>query len=335
MNSLLLSVLHLAIPLILSSQQVCYIQVKAEPNIFVFLNDEFKGKTSADIGGLIIGNLKVGSYNIKVVKDGYVPQTEVIVLKSGEVKIYQVKPFVPQYKITQSGNKQEQTIELKTGSLKVQSLPVEIQIEITDLGIKSMKTQDEWKIQDIPIGEHKLKFVWGNKILNDTVLIKQDLFKYLFVNLINGKIEIREYIIDQKIVKEKMVLFAQKKRQEEIVNRTRAALSNDNNSTLTISPASDETKQDSNLSFNLVERGVVSLPIPENNYQGEGRIVVEISVDRNGKVIQAVPGVKGSTTLDEYLLKVVKDAALKSLFESKSDAPAVQKGTITYSFILK
>ncbi len=63
--------------------------------------------------------------------------------------------------------------------------------------------------------------------------------------------------------------------------------------------------------------------------------MVEVTVDRSGKVTQAVPGIKGSSTLDEYLLKVAKDAAMKASFEAKPDAPLFQKGTITYNFILK
>ena len=47
------------------------------------------------------------------------------------------------------------------------------------------------------------------------------------------------------------------------------------------------------------------------DYQEEGKVVVEVSVDRSGKVIQARPGIKGSTTLDDYLLNVAKEAALK------------------------
>jgi len=88
-------------------------------------------------------------------------------------------------------------------------------------------------------------------------------------------------------------------------------------------------------SFHLEGRGFQSLPEPKYDYQGEGRVVVEVSVDRSGKVIQATPGIKGSTTLDEYLLKVAKDAAMKATFSAKPDAPTVQKGTITYNFILK
>ena len=56
----------------------------------------------------------------------------------------------------------------------------------------------------------------------------------------------------------------------------------------------------------LQGRGFQKLPLPKYDYQGEGRVVVEVSVDRSGKVTQAVPGIKGSTTLDEYLLKSCK-----------------------------
>ena len=294
-----------AFTLKVTAQQNSYIQVKAEPNIGVFLNDEFKGKTNVEYSGLIIEKLKAGSYRIKVVKDGYTPQTETILLNPGEVKIYQVKPFVPQYKISQSGNKQQQTIELKTGSLKIQSLPVEIQIEITDLGIKSSKSQDEWNIEDIPIGIHKVKFTWNNKILNDTVRIEQGTFKHIFADLINGKVEIRSNSIS----------------------------SSHNN--VSSAPITTETFSDKGISYSLQGRGFQALPPPKYDYQGEGRVVVEVSVDRAGKVVQATPGTKGSTTLDEYLLRVAKEAALGARFKVKQDAPAIQKGTITYNFKLK
>jgi len=92
---------------------------------------------------------------------------------------------------------------------------------------------------------------------------------------------------------------------------------------------------DKGISYNLQGRGFQALPPPKYDYQGEGRVVVEVSVDRSGKVVQATPGTKGSTTLDEYLLKVAKEAALGARFEVKQDAPVIQKGTITYNFILK
>jgi TonB family protein len=88
------------------------------------------------------------------------------------------------------------------------------------------------------------------------------------------------------------------------------------------------------VSYNLGGRGFKSLPTPKYDYQEEGIVVVEVSVDRSGSVIQAVAGTKGSTTLNEYLLKVAKEAAMKAKFDPKPDAPVIQKGTIIYRFKL-
>ncbi|MBE0674183.1 MAG: hypothetical protein IH591_05945 [Bacteroidales bacterium] len=87
--------------------------------------------------------------------------------------------------------------------------------------------------------------------------------------------------------------------------------------------------------WSLEGRSVQEFPLPKYDYQGEGKVVVEVTVDRTGKVIFADPGKPGSTTLDEYLLRVAKDAALLARFDSNPEAPLTQRGTITYVFILK
>jgi TonB family protein len=88
-------------------------------------------------------------------------------------------------------------------------------------------------------------------------------------------------------------------------------------------------------SYRLGDRKVQSLPVPRYDSQKEGVVVVEISVDRKGNVTKAVAGVKGSTTLDEYLLKEAQDAAMKARFDSNDNAPLLQKGTIWYNFKLR
>lgn len=87
-------------------------------------------------------------------------------------------------------------------------------------------------------------------------------------------------------------------------------------------------------SYRLGDRKVQSLPKPRYDYQTEGTVVVEISVDRNGTVTKAVAGVKGSSTLDENLLREARDAAMKAKFDRSDNAPLLQKGTITYIFKL-
>ncbi|MGM0530055.1 MAG: TonB family protein [Bacteroidota bacterium] len=106
------------------------------------------------------------------------------------------------------------------------------------------------------------------------------------------------------------------------------------------SPSSDNySDEDSQgmggIDFSLKGRNSESLPKPAYNYEVEGKVVVEITVDTQGNVTNAVSGVKGSTTLNDKLLDAAKKAALKAKFDSKSDAPAYQKGTITYYFRLE
>ena len=156
---------------------------------------------------------------------------------------------------------------------------------------------------------------------------------------------------------ERKRLEAEQQRQTDIMNRTKDALANSKNAGTSSNSEGVTGGQgnqgslngsvdskirgegnglgDKGISYDLKGRGFQTLPSPSYDYQGEGRVVVEVSVDRSGKVIQATPGTKGSTTLDEYLLKVAKEAALEARFESKPDAPVIQKGTITYNFILK
>tara|TARA_R110001583_G_scaffold16737_3_gene68485 strand:- start:27724 stop:28671 length:948 start_codon:yes stop_codon:yes gene_type:complete len=86
--------------------------------------------------------------------------------------------------------------------------------------------------------------------------------------------------------------------------------------------------------FDLKGRNSISIPKPKYDLQESGKVVVEVTVDRNGKVTNARPGVSGSTTANITLLEAAKKAALKAKFNSDSKAPAYQRGTITYHFQL-
>lgn len=74
---------------------------------------------------------------------------------------------------------------------------------------------------------------------------------------------------------------------------------------------------------------------PIYKIQEEGKVVVIITVNRLGNVVNAIPGAKGSTTLNKYLLAKAKEAAMKTKFNPKQSAPENQQGKIVYHFSLK
>lgn len=87
------------------------------------------------------------------------------------------------------------------------------------------------------------------------------------------------------------------------------------------------------VSFDLAGRGARSLPKPTYDYREQGLIVVSIKVNREGKVIYASAGAKGTTISEINLHQQAESAARKTLFAPDADAPDEQSGTITYKFI--
>ena len=174
--------------------QSAYIQIIAEPDVSVFLDNSFKGKTSAELGGLIIENVSPGKHWIKITKEGFNPQEESIVVKPQEVFSYTVQPFTPKIKITQQGNTGRQEINREVGDIKIQSLPVQIQIEIKKLGIRSSKEQDEWKASEVPAGTYDVTFNWKANVFNTTLTVKPNTLTSILVDMIKKELKTIEYI---------------------------------------------------------------------------------------------------------------------------------------------
>ena len=185
------------IPATRTLAQATYIQVVSEPGVSIFIEDSFVGKTTLEMGGLIIENVIPGTLTIKVVKEGFSPQIERINVKLGEVYKYSVKPFVPRIKITQTGNEGERQIEMKVGKIKIQSLPVSLTISIPGLGISDSKILDEWNADEIPVGDYIASFTWNNQTLHDTIKVVHNKLSHVFVNMIKGEIEDRSQMSEE------------------------------------------------------------------------------------------------------------------------------------------
>lgn len=86
--------------------------------------------------------------------------------------------------------------------------------------------------------------------------------------------------------------------------------------------------------YSLGNRKAISKPAPKYTCNEVGKVVVEVSVDRNGRTIDAIAGVKGSTNTAKCLLDQARIAAMNTRWDASSDAPEKQVGKIVYNFNL-
>ncbi len=85
--------------------------------------------------------------------------------------------------------------------------------------------------------------------------------------------------------------------------------------------------------YRLGSRKALTKPRPQYQCNEEGRVVVKIKVNREGRVVDARPS-KG-TTASKCLTDAAVRAALKTTWEPDPNAPDVQVGKIIYRFKLR
>jgi outer membrane biosynthesis protein TonB len=86
--------------------------------------------------------------------------------------------------------------------------------------------------------------------------------------------------------------------------------------------------------YSLGNRKAISKPAPKYTCNESGKVVVEVSVDRNGRTIDAIAGIKGTTNTAKCLLDQARIAAMNTRWDASSDAPEKQVGKIVYNFNL-
>jgi hypothetical protein len=87
-----------------------------------------------------------------------------------------------------------------------------------------------------------------------------------------------------------------------------------------------------NVNLSLVRRQFVNFPRIEDDGQSSGKIAVEIRVDRNGEVIYARAGAKGTTLSDLKLWQKCERAVLGARLNQLESAPEVQQGVVVFNF---
>jgi len=94
------------------------------------------------------------------------------------------------------------------------------------------------------------------------------------------------------------------------------------------------TSSGKGFSYDLTGRELEKRPQLVTNNPVQGQIVVGITVDQDGNVTEAIPGVRGTTITDASLYVLVKESAMKIRFTKSPDTPE-QSGTVTFNFTIR
>jgi TonB family protein len=89
------------------------------------------------------------------------------------------------------------------------------------------------------------------------------------------------------------------------------------------------------ISVSLSGRKLIRTPQITDHSQETGKVVVDITVDKDGNVETAIPGGRGSTTTSAYLFRLAKEAAMKAKFNPSPENADIQKGTISFVFLVQ
>lgn len=170
------------------AQETGNIQIECEPGVLIFLDGDYQGKTKSVLNGIILQDIRPGEHKIKAVKEGYLPIFKNFDLNKGEITKIDIDNFLPNIKITQKGKELKTAMKNRTGSLLIQSLPIECIISISKLGIvNSKKQKDQWLAENIPIGQYNVQAEAFDIQISQKVRIMKDKRTRILLNFFKEK----------------------------------------------------------------------------------------------------------------------------------------------------
>ena len=86
------------------------------------------------------------------------------------------------------------------------------------------------------------------------------------------------------------------------------------------------------IGYGLNGRGAPSFKKPDGCENEYGFVVVNVVVNKNGNVIEATPGAKGTTNKTDCLMREAKEFALSCKWKPNPNAPSRQYGVVSINF---
>jgi len=189
------------------------VQVLCEPGVAIFVDGKYWGVTTADEAGLFIEGLSPGAHSIKAEKRGFQTYADTVIVRNFETTPIKVSFRELKEKIERLAPEEENTVA-KVGIVELRSAPFGAEVYVDGM----TKGKCDIKISNVNIGEHRIKFVWNGKVLEDRFIINEGEKLKLKAHFKKSKIinvsEIEKKEKAEKERKEELARQAEKEREK-------------------------------------------------------------------------------------------------------------------------
>ena len=217
--------------------------------------------------------------------------------------------------------------------IKIQSIK-----EIRELGI-TLNFNDIKETEMVPT-EKKINLTPEEIAILDKLLANESKASNLASNtseMMEKKISTKNYVEQVEMELEKSRSDEWRKKQEEIQNKINQQDFIPEENINTKASKNNNYTGLTNITYEFLEspfnRFKTILPVPVYKCQGEGTVLVDVTVDQNGKVLTS----RAFTQIDfpdmDCMIEVAEKYALLTQFQGNLTAPKAQRARIVYKFI--
>lgn len=146
------------------------IQITCETGVRIWLDKDFKGETTQEENGMFIEDLAAGEYRVKAEKSGFESINRVVKVNQDMTTEVKILFDAPAMRVEDLIPAEDATMVQKVGTLFLRSVPLHATIYLNGEEIG----ETDKKISFVPIGEHKIKFIFKDQVLEDTIEVEQN-----------------------------------------------------------------------------------------------------------------------------------------------------------------
>lgn len=165
-----------------------HIEIQCEGDLKVFLDNKFVGVS--DEGGLTLRHVPIGPHVVRLEKDGYQPvNSDTFMLEADRVYLFTAPKLEA---ILAPDSDLDEEIGRGTGSLVIQTIPVECLVTLFGIGLTGndeeiVKTEDRWTANGVPAGRYLASFSARGVEHKEVITILPNRTAHIMVDIERGE----------------------------------------------------------------------------------------------------------------------------------------------------